>query len=195
MKVALIYPPTCDPTSPYLSVPTLTAYLRSHGIEVIPIDANVEVHERLLRGAVLHEMAGRIADRLVRLELKSSLGHADQLLYGRLWEVMPDLDWVPKAIEDAVAVLRDRSGARFYDPGQYEQAVQTIQAGLRIISAAYSPLIMDFSGYRTPFSTLTPQQIRADSQPDKNPFHEWTVPPGYGRLSAAPPQSDRGPSP
>jgi len=28
MKVALIYPPTCDPTGPYLSVPMLTAYLR-----------------------------------------------------------------------------------------------------------------------------------------------------------------------
>lgn len=25
MKVSLIYPPTCDPTSPYLSVPMLTA--------------------------------------------------------------------------------------------------------------------------------------------------------------------------
>ena len=28
MRVALIYPPTCDPTAPYLSVPTLTAWLR-----------------------------------------------------------------------------------------------------------------------------------------------------------------------
>ena len=29
MKVALIYPPTCDPTAPYLSVPTLTGFLRA----------------------------------------------------------------------------------------------------------------------------------------------------------------------
>jgi radical SAM superfamily enzyme YgiQ (UPF0313 family) len=173
MKVALIYPPTCDPTSPYLSVPTLTAYLRSHGIEVLPVDANVEVYDRLLRAAILNEMAARIADRLGRLEAKNSLIHSEQLLYIRLQEVLPDTAWVPDAIEDAVTVLRDRTGVRFFDPDQYEQAIQTVQAALRIISAAYSPLIMNFSAYRTPFSMLTLQQIQADAQPDKHPFHGY----------------------
>ena len=173
MKVALIYPPTCDPTGPYLSVPMLTAYLRNHGIEVLPIDANVEVYDRLLRRSALKEMAGRVTNRLGRLERKGSLSHSDQLLYVRLWEVLPDLNRVPEAVEDAVAVLRDRSGVRFFDPYQYEQAIQTVQAGLRIISAAYGPLMMDFSVYRTPFSLLTPQQILADAQPEKNPFHAY----------------------
>jgi len=173
MKVALIYPPTCDPTSPYLSVPMLTAYLRSHGIEVLPIDANVEAYDRLLRRAVLSKMAGRVADRLGHLERKDSLNHSDQLLYARFWEVLPDLAWVPAAAEDAVAVLRDRSGVRFFDPYQYEKAIQTVQAGLRIISAAYSPLMMDFNAYQTPFSLLTPHQIQADARPEKNPFHDY----------------------
>lgn len=173
MKVALIYPPTCDPTGPYLSVPMLTGYLRSHGVRVLPIDANVEAYDRLLHRVVLKEMAGRVADRLGRLDRKASLSHTDQLLYIRLWEVLPDLAWVPEAVEDAVAVLRDRTGVRFFDSNQYEQAVQTIQAGLRVISAAYSPLTMDFSVYRTPFSLLTPEQILADARPDKNPFHDY----------------------
>jgi len=173
MKVALIYPPTCDPTNPYLSVPTLTAYLRSHAVEVLPIDANVEAHDRLLRRVVLREMAERIAGRIACLDHKEALRHTDQLLYGRLREVRPDLAQVPEAIEDAVAVLRDRSGIRFFDPCQYEQAIQTVQAGLRIISAAYSPLMMDFSVYRTPFALLTLRQIRADAQPDRNPFHDY----------------------
>ncbi len=55
--------------------------------------------------------------------------HTDQLLYARLWEVLPDLARVPEAVEDAVAVLRDRSGVRFFDPCQYEKAIQTISAG------------------------------------------------------------------
>jgi anaerobic magnesium-protoporphyrin IX monomethyl ester cyclase len=173
MKVALIYPPTCDPTGPYLSVPILTAYLRSHDIAVLPIDANVEVYDRLLRRAVLSEMAGRVANRLGRLERKGSLSHTDQLLYTRLWQVLPDLARIPEAVDDAVAVLRDRSGVRFFDPCQYEQAIQTVEAGLQIISAAYSPLMMDFSAYRTPFSLLTPEQIQADAQPEKNPFHDY----------------------
>jgi anaerobic magnesium-protoporphyrin IX monomethyl ester cyclase len=32
---------------------------------------------------------------------------------------------------------------------------------------------MDFSVYRTPFSLLTPEQIQADAQPAKNPFHDY----------------------
>ncbi len=173
MKVALIYPPTCDPTGPYLSVPMLTAYLRRNGIDVLPIDANIEVYDRLLRRAALNEMAGRVAKRLERLERQASLAHTDQLLYARLWEVLPDLARVPEAVEDAVAVLRDRSGVRFFDPCQYEKAVQTVKGALRIISAAYSPLVLDFSVYRTPFSLLTPETIQADSQPGKNPFHGY----------------------
>ena len=27
--VALVYPPTCDPTAPYLAVPMLTGFLRA----------------------------------------------------------------------------------------------------------------------------------------------------------------------
>ncbi len=49
MKVALIYPPTCDPTAPYIAVPALTGYLRQHGVEVLPIDANLEAWDHLLR--------------------------------------------------------------------------------------------------------------------------------------------------
>jgi len=173
MKVALIYPPTCDPTGPYLSVPMLTAYLRSHAIEVLPIDANVEAYDRLLRRSALSEMAARVTHRLERLERQNSLIHTDQLRYARLWEVLPDLVRIPASIEDAVAVLRDRTGARFFDPDQYEKAVQTVQAGLRIISAACGLLTMDFKIYRTPFSLLTPEQIRADAQPEKNPFHDY----------------------
>ena len=35
MKTALIYPPTCDPTAPYLAVPMLTGFLRAHGVQVV----------------------------------------------------------------------------------------------------------------------------------------------------------------
>ena len=36
MKIALVYPPTCDPTAPYLAVPALTGFLRANGVEVLP---------------------------------------------------------------------------------------------------------------------------------------------------------------
>ena len=185
MTVALIYPPTCDPTAPYLSVPLLMGVLRSRGVSVLPVDANVEAFDTLLRKGPLTAMAQRIEKRLARLARKSALGHTDQLLYLRLSDVLPDLDWVPAGIADAVSVLRDPSGRRFYDPAQYEAAVQTITAALRLMSAAYSPLRMDFTAYRTPFSLLATAQIRADARPEKNPFHDYFAGTLVDRLAAA----------
>ena len=51
-KLALIYPPSCDPTAPYLAVPMLTGFLRSHGRSVLPIDANVEAWDEIGRAHV-----------------------------------------------------------------------------------------------------------------------------------------------
>jgi hypothetical protein len=48
VKVALIHPPTCDPTAPYLAIPTLAAFLRARGVEVLPVDANLEAWELAL---------------------------------------------------------------------------------------------------------------------------------------------------
>ena len=70
MRVALVYPPTCDPTAPYLALPTLTAFLRQNGVEVLQIDANVEgfdaVLDPLLEDFDLEEIA-LAAVRLVHL--------------------------------------------------------------------------------------------------------------------------------
>jgi len=151
----------------------LTGFLRQEGVEVIPIDANVEAYDRLLRYPVLKDMAARIIQRLDRIDRKAALRHVDQLRYGRLREAVEKLSWVPTAIEDAVAVLRDRTGVRFFDPVQYETAIRTVQAALQVISAAYAPLTLDFTAYRTPFSLLTIDQIKADAAPARNPFHAY----------------------
>ncbi len=90
MKIALIYPPTCDPTAPYLSLPTLTGYLRAHGVEAWPIDANVEAYSRLLSRKPLTVLAGRVEERWSKLKRRSSLNHAEQLAGATLWEARED---------------------------------------------------------------------------------------------------------
>jgi anaerobic magnesium-protoporphyrin IX monomethyl ester cyclase len=173
MKIALIYPPTADPTAPYLSVPALTGYLRSNGVEVLPVDANIEAYCRLLRGKPLGELVERIERRLARLQRKSSLDHTSQLAYCALRRAQETARSVPAAIEEAIAVMRDRSGHRFFDPTQYEAAVTTVEQALRVISAAYTPLNLDFTGYRTPFALLNMAEIEADARPDRNPFYAY----------------------
>jgi len=173
MKLALIYPPTCDPTAPYLALPTLSAFLRTHGVEVVPIDANIEAYDRLLRQTPLTDLAHRVARRLMRLQRQKRLSHVEQLAYIALYQAQADAQTAPANIEDAVAVLRDRSGARFFDPAQYGNAVATVESALRLISAAYTPLTLTFLSYRTPFSLLTFKEIEADARPKRNPFHPY----------------------
>ena len=173
MTIALIYPPSCDPTAPYISVPMLTGYLRRHDVPVIPIDANLEAYHRLLNRATLLPMVQKIASHWRQLEKKGCLTHSDQIRFAQMWDTARDISWAPDAIDEAVSLFRDRSGKKFFDPIRYEQAIQTIQACLRIISAAYAPLEMDFSRYRTPFSLLSMEQIEADAGPERDPFHSY----------------------
>ncbi|HXX66564.1 MAG TPA: B12-binding domain-containing radical SAM protein, partial [Polyangiaceae bacterium] len=175
MRVALVYPPSCDPTAPYLSVPTLTAWLRFHGVEVLPIDANVEAWEWLLSRPCLEQLGARIERRLAQLDAQPSLSHEDQLAYGTLWAARGDATAAPRAIEGALSVLRDRGGRRFYDPRAYAGAVATVDAAQRIVSAAYHPLALDFVAYRTPFSLLNAEEIARDASVERDPFHEYFV--------------------
>ncbi|MFN8446786.1 MAG: radical SAM protein [Caldilineaceae bacterium] len=48
MKVMLLFPPNWTPTMPHLALPSLSAYLRQHRVEVIQRDLNVEVFDRIL---------------------------------------------------------------------------------------------------------------------------------------------------
>jgi hypothetical protein len=171
MTIAIIYPPTCDPTGPYLSVPILTAWLRSHNKKVLPVDANIEAYDYLLKKNSLSDMLNSIRKLYRTLDEKPSLNHSDQMQYIQLYDAIANHNWAADNIEDAVSVMRDRTGVRFYNEKDYEQAAMTIEAGLKIVSALYHPLYLDFKSYRMPFSLLSPDQIRIDAKPDKNPFH------------------------
>ena len=173
MKVALIFPPICDPTAPYIALPSLAAWLRSHGIEAVPIDANLECTEHVLQSDNLEIFTERLTKRLSRLERKRILNHQEQLAYVTLWQGKRAGRSTLKNIEDAVSVLRDRSGARFFDAAEYYRAISAIEAALQLISAAFTPLEMDFTRYRTPFSLLDMDQIRNDARADRNPFFHY----------------------
>jgi anaerobic magnesium-protoporphyrin IX monomethyl ester cyclase len=170
-KIALVYPPTCDLTAPYLSVPTLCGYLRREGVEVLPVDANVEAYDRLLRRAPLAALAARALHRLERLERKPQLSHVEQLLYTTLWQARGDCEAAPAAIDEAVAVMRDAE--RFFDVDEYDAAVATLESAMRVVGAAHAPLQVSFTAYRTPFSMINADEIEDDARPERNPYHDY----------------------
>jgi anaerobic magnesium-protoporphyrin IX monomethyl ester cyclase len=182
-KVALVYPPTADPTAPYLAVPMLTGFLRAQGLEVLPIDANLEAFDDLLSERRMARERDRLETRLGALDGRASLGHGEQLEYAALIGARADAHAVPSGIARAKQILRDE--ASFFDPGAYGSAVATIEAALGIVSATYHPLHLDFTAYRTPFGLTTMDEIERASGPDADPFHEYVTETLVPRLRAA----------
>jgi hypothetical protein len=146
----------------------LTGFLRSHGVSVLPIDANLEAFDALLEPRPLGEVKDRLEDRLRRLDRKASLSHPEQLELAALVRARADAHAVPAAIARAKATLRD--AASFFDEGQYAAAVSTIDAALAVVSAAYHPLHLDFTAYRTPFGLCSDED---DASAETNPFHRY----------------------
>ncbi len=171
MKIALIYPPSCDPTAPYLAVPMLTGFLRANGIEVLPVDANIEFYDRTLRPGPLADAAARVTTRLDALESQAQLDHTEQRHYLQLRRALADAARVAGDVAEARAILKDE--ARFFDPASYDFAVETLDAALRVVSAAYTPLDLSFTGYRTPFALTTPDEIAYDADPARQPFEAY----------------------
>lgn len=173
MRVALVYPPTCDPTAPYLAVPMLTGFLRANGVEVLPIDANVEAFDALLDPTALGALRDRLERRLKELDAKPSLAHQEQLEYVALARARGDAHAVPEGIAEAKATFRDET--RFHDPDAYASAVVTVEAALRVVSATHHPLHLDFTAYRTPFGLTTMEEVERASRPGADPFDDYVM--------------------
>jgi len=60
MKVFLVFPPQWTPAMPHLALPVLTAYLRSHGVEVVQRDLNMETYDTILSRAYLEQALDRL---------------------------------------------------------------------------------------------------------------------------------------
>ncbi len=173
MRVALVYPPTCDPTAPYLALPTLTGFLRANGVEVLPVDANVEAFDALLDPTALGQLRDRLELRLAELDGKRALSHSDQLEYASLVRSRADAHAVPDGIAQAKATFRDE--VAFHDPEAYGCAVATVEAALRVVSATHYPLHLDFTAYRTPFGLTTMEEVELASRPGADPFDDYVM--------------------
>jgi hypothetical protein len=171
VKLALIFPPACDPTAPYPSVPALAGFLRPRGVDVLSIDANLEGFTWLLRREPLSRLADSIGRRWANVRRRRSLDHQAQLELLTLERVRDEAKAVPGGIAAALSILRQSE--RFFDPGMYADAVTTVGAALRVISAAHAPMQIDFTTYRSPFALTTPEEIARDAKPERDPFDSY----------------------
>jgi anaerobic magnesium-protoporphyrin IX monomethyl ester cyclase len=139
MKVMLLFPPHWTPAMPHLALPTLSAYLRAHGVEVIQRDLNLEVFDKILtqdylERAVAHlrqhnrsQATGRPAQREAA---QWALAYGSQLA---------------AQVEGAVEVMR---GERFLDGPSGLHAFLVVVQSLALASLPCYPASLELSTYR-----------------------------------------------
>jgi hypothetical protein len=84
MKVVLVFPPLSWPFAPHLGLPSLAAYLRRHGHDVVQVDANLELHNRLLDPAPLRALHARLQEGFCDLDRREALSVRQQEGYRAL---------------------------------------------------------------------------------------------------------------
>ena len=140
MKTMLVFPPDWYPSEPYLSLPTLTAFLRSAGHEVVQKDVNLEMYDWFFSSDFLQIILHRIPHQLEKLKKKSSereLNEIEVKLRTALSDCGPGRvsDLIEKA-EEAKRVVRSSD---FYDAGKLETAINVFREVTSVMSLVYAP--------------------------------------------------------
>ncbi len=166
-SVLFVYPPTADPTGPYLSIPYLTAACRARGHETAAVDLNLRAWRDLLTRDRLEQIASECRERLRRLPA-SGLDHEQAQEYLALALCQHDGANIASRVESAVQTMRDPVG--FFDPLRYDAAFSILDRAMAMISARYHPLELSFTQYRSPFQLNDASEIAHEAEPARNPF-------------------------
>ena len=148
MKVMLFFPPNWTPTMPHLALPTLTAYLRSRGVEVIQRDLNLEIFEHLLTRSHLRSVHAQLRQRYGADGLPRGSHRLPPKQHPKPAVIQWALQQAPKLaeqIEHAVAVIRSEA---FFDGPIGLQAFQTVTNALEIASLPFFPANLHLQSYQ-----------------------------------------------
>ena len=139
-KVMLIFPPDWYPSKPYLSLPTLTAFLRKAGHSVVQKDVNLEMYNWFFSEDCLQfilEKIPRQLERLNKLPGDQRLTNEVVKLRQALRECTnPCITTLAIKAKSAKAIVRSQD---FYNVDKLEWAMNIFHEVMRIISLAYAP--------------------------------------------------------
>jgi anaerobic magnesium-protoporphyrin IX monomethyl ester cyclase len=143
MKVMLLFPPNWTPSMPHLSLPTLTAYLRMHGVEVIQRDLNAEVFDEILSRRYMKNAIARL-----RQDYGPSFTRKPpKKLHPRREQILWALNEGPRladAVQKAKGVIRSDA---FFDGPTSLKAFEIIIQCLEIASLPFYPASLHLQSY------------------------------------------------
>lgn len=172
MKTYLVFPPHWTATEPYLSCPTLTAFLRQHGQEVVQQDANIEFYHHILSEEYLARARDEVQQRFDRLEEKETLTLEEQERYQVYTQALLPADTAVANIEQSL--LDYKIPEIFFDLNEYYRMGRFHFAALKLVSALHHPSTFTFSEYTSRYRFGSSAEVfRAAEDRNENMFIEF----------------------
>lgn len=172
MHINLIFPPSWIPSQPFLSIPSLTAFLRKEGVNVTQRDLNIEFLDVVLTKKKGEEFLSAIRDKLNSKSLA-------QDKYGALREAADQLPLLLNVVENAKNTFRTED---FYNVDKYIEGLMIIDKYLRLAGALFYP--SSITGYDNTmnYSVYSSKDIMAAIQDEEeniflNIFKQQFLPP------------------
>ncbi|MCL6429405.1 MAG: B12-binding domain-containing radical SAM protein [Anaerolineae bacterium] len=168
MKVMLLFPPHWTPAMPHLALPTLTAFLRERGVEVIQRDLNLEIFEALLTRRGLEQAVARLGEGQ-RARPGSPVGAASAPPERVDWALNRGPE-VAARVDDAVRVIRSPA---FLDGPRGVEALLAIGEALEIASLPFYPASLELTRFLPPAPVDSSRALlHAARDPRRNMFLE-----------------------
>jgi len=169
--VYLVFPSSWHPSQPYLSLPSLKAYLHMHGIQdVKQRDLAIELLDHLCTWERTKPLYERIIAELRELGQKPRHSQFEKDKYAKLREaeeVIPALKYEIDAAKDS---LRCED---FYNLDRYMESLKIIDVWLDNILAPYFPSQLTVIGSQMRYSPYSTKEVlESFSNPNENFFYD-----------------------
>jgi anaerobic magnesium-protoporphyrin IX monomethyl ester cyclase len=155
MKVLLIFPPQWDTACPYSSVPSLTAFLKSKGINAVQRDLNIEVYDLFTNKDFLKESSLRVRDKFEILKKKESLTAEEKGDYKELLKSDMVSEFVLNNIEDAKKLFS--TGEVMPSIDKIIDAMAVLNSALRMTYSLFGPINLRSNYVWPPYITFKKQ--------------------------------------
>ena len=172
MLTKLIFPPQWIPTQPYLSLPSLTAFLKVNKCKVEQIDINVSFYDHVLSKKGLQVYYDMAQIKFRELESKNELSPELQKQYAALSSSILFGNRVINGVDEAKKITQDKED--FYDIEKLFNAFKILELGLKLASSAYYPSNLTFHSYDMRYSCRSSKAIlEAINDRKENIFIEY----------------------
>lgn len=168
MKIMLLFPPNWTPSMPHLALPTLTAYLRRQGIEVIQRDLNATTFDDILTPDYLQKSVKRLYEDYGINATRHPQNRQNLPKREHVQWALKEGNRLAEEIEAAKKIIRSE---KFFDGETSLPAFETVIQALEVASLPFYPATLTLQTYISAYPTDSSSAIlQAVKDEDHNIF-------------------------